>query len=411
QHTSESIKPIVEELRPMFPNAGIKEMKSLLFHERDMAVSKHVLIAYFKKYEPHLIKARKARRLKRKQFIAAGVNDLYTMDQHDKWKYKLGLCLHICLDPFTGVIKWLKIWWNNSNPVLIVSYYIEAVRANKGVTCLVTQSDAGTENVGVANAHTTLRHYQDPSLEGTIQHRYMLDKKNVMPEIEWSQLRRRWTPGFEDLMDYGVAQGWYSRTNTLENLVFRWVFIPWLQAELDIYRDRRNNTIKRHDKNKVLPHGVPAHIESSPESYGSFNFGVQVEDMHIAAVEKVFAPTDHPVFQLVPSSFAEMISQFYAELGSPQITRSNVWDVYNGLLSKFRGDIQSISTERIKEWEENCTIAQDDEWGRNSIEKMAGEPLSKVPGYWGGVNGGSGPGMWNGLRYKYLLTNDEPQSA
>ena len=34
-------------------------------------------------------------------------------------------------------------------------------------------------------------------------------------------------------------------------MVFRWVFIPWLQRELDAYRDRVNNTAKRRDRNKA----------------------------------------------------------------------------------------------------------------------------------------------------------------
>jgi hypothetical protein len=34
-------------------------------------------------------------------------------------------------------------------------------------------------------------------------------------------------------------------------MVFRWVFIPWLQQELNAYRDRVNNTAKRRDRNKV----------------------------------------------------------------------------------------------------------------------------------------------------------------
>ncbi len=66
----------------------------------------------------------------RKVFYCAGVNDLWCIDQHDKWKYRFGLCLHACVDPFSGVLKWMKIWWNNSNPVLIGKYYLDVVEAN-----------------------------------------------------------------------------------------------------------------------------------------------------------------------------------------------------------------------------------------------------------------------------------------
>jgi hypothetical protein len=64
---------------------------------------------------------------------------------------------------------------------------------------MVTQSDPGSENFGIANAHTMLQQWHDPDLHGTLQHRWMRNKKNVMPEITWSQLRRCFTPGFKNL--------------------------------------------------------------------------------------------------------------------------------------------------------------------------------------------------------------------
>jgi len=61
-----------------------------------------------------------------------------------------------------------------------------------------------------------LRHWHDPSLSGTIQHRWMRQKKNVMPEIAWSQLRRRFTPGFENILQEGVNEGWYDMNRPLD---------------------------------------------------------------------------------------------------------------------------------------------------------------------------------------------------
>ncbi|KAG6371003.1 hypothetical protein JVT61DRAFT_10722 [Boletus reticuloceps] len=74
---------------------------------------------------------------------------------------------------------------------------------------MVTQSDPGTENFGIANAQTMLRQLHDPSLAGFVQHRWMCTKKNIMPEIAWSQLR-------EDLLNQGVDVGWYDPDNTLQ---------------------------------------------------------------------------------------------------------------------------------------------------------------------------------------------------
>jgi hypothetical protein len=54
---------------------------------------------------------------------------------------------------------------------------------------MITQSDPGTENYGIANGHTYLRQWHDLNLTGTLQHCWMRQKKNVVPEIRWSQMR------------------------------------------------------------------------------------------------------------------------------------------------------------------------------------------------------------------------------
>jgi hypothetical protein len=50
--------------------------------------------------------------------------DIWAFDQHDKWK-RFGLWLHMGLDPYSGRMVWLKIWWTNRNVRLVTSYYIE----------------------------------------------------------------------------------------------------------------------------------------------------------------------------------------------------------------------------------------------------------------------------------------------
>ncbi|KAJ7607231.1 hypothetical protein FB45DRAFT_1093424 [Roridomyces roridus] len=55
----------------------------------------------------------------------------------------------------------------------------------------------------------------------------------------------------------------------LFSLTFHWVFIQWLQSELDSYY-RVNNTAKCKDRNKILLNaGVPAHMFQFPEDYGA----------------------------------------------------------------------------------------------------------------------------------------------
>ncbi|OJA09851.1 hypothetical protein AZE42_12783 [Rhizopogon vesiculosus] len=122
---------------------------------------------------------------------------------------------------------------------------------------LITQSDPGSENFAVANAQTMIHHRLDPALDGTLQHHWM-----------------DFTPGFETILEEGITTGIYDVHNTLQNYVFRWLAIPWLQAELDAWVHRRNHNAPRRDKHKILPHSIPAIIRAKPHEYNSLDFKV-----------------------------------------------------------------------------------------------------------------------------------------
>ena len=87
-----------------------------------------VMREYFVTYEPDLMRQQKVNHLQCRRFWAAGVNDIWAIDQHDKW-LRFDLALHTGIEPFSGHILWMKVWHSNRNPQLILSYYIEAVEA------------------------------------------------------------------------------------------------------------------------------------------------------------------------------------------------------------------------------------------------------------------------------------------
>ncbi|CAK5265855.1 unnamed protein product [Mycena citricolor] len=415
-HTVDSIHAAVVKLRAMYPKAGGREMVNLLKFEEKIHVSRPVLMEYFHIHEPMQVRERRRGHFRRKRFWAAGSNDLWAMDQHDKWKYKFGLALHTGIDPFIGVIHWMKVWWNNSNPRLILKYYLNVIEA-LGFMPLVMQSDPGNENTAVANGHTLIRQYQDPDLRGQLQHRWMREKKNITPEIAWSQLRRRFTPGFENLLDIGLLEGWYDPKILLEALVFRWVFIPWLQAELDAYRNRVNNTRKRRDRNKVLPNGVPMHMFEYPEDYAILDFKIKVDPAAIEMVRELYAPPELQIFELVPPDFHHIISDFYVKIGSPVIDRGSCWDVYLQLLSKFRqlDQAHGVEASADEKWGYTLTQAADNYEGEVELlaglqELRGGEGVIGQDGsyYMGGVNGGDGLDDIHYNRLNSMIDNIEP---
>ena len=191
-------------------------------------------------YEPDLVKQRIRRRLKRRRFWSAGVNDMWCVDQHDKLK-KYGLALHTgnslslfqffnklelthlyfilqvsipSLEKLNGlkfgipipILAWFSdTIWNVSKEMVVRHwhnnlYIVIFTHSDFPDTCLVTQSDPGPENFCIAKGHSFIWQSLVPLLEGTLQHWYMKDKNNLPPEILWSNLQQNFSPGLEDLL-------------------------------------------------------------------------------------------------------------------------------------------------------------------------------------------------------------------
>ncbi|TFK59349.1 hypothetical protein BDN72DRAFT_780862, partial [Pluteus cervinus] len=245
---------------------------------------------------------------------------------------------------FSGLNLWLKVWWTNHNPCLIAKYYLEVTQKlieeeNFAAILMITQSDPGTENFGIANLQTIIRHKLDPSLGDTIQHKWKKNKMNVKLEGNWSVLRCEFSVGFENLFEWGVQPGLYDIDNPLQCLVFHFVFIPYIQAELDSYAHTRNTTAPRPQRHKVIPQGVPEMIHSRPEMFGSKDFKIVYPESWISELEQQFADPTHKVFQLTPPVFHKRVTDAYISLGSPPINLDTAWEVYHDIVEIFEGSI------------------------------------------------------------------------
>ncbi|KIJ08080.1 hypothetical protein PAXINDRAFT_158232, partial [Paxillus involutus ATCC 200175] len=119
-------------------------------------------------------------------------------------------------------------------------------------------------------------------------------------------------------------------------MVFRWIFIPWMQQELDAYKDCINNTRKCRDRNKVLPHGIPELVHTSPGDYGALDFKVMVQPAAVDHVREIYIKHAHPVFELVPPALGGFLEECYDALGRPPIDCKSAWGVYRALLSVIR---------------------------------------------------------------------------
>ncbi|KAF8198902.1 hypothetical protein K438DRAFT_1966869 [Mycena galopus ATCC 62051] len=334
KHTPETITAMVLDIKRKFPNRGTLAVRKNLRQEFKVRASENTVKTLLKQLEPEAVQQRRGKKFHRKRFYAAGVNDCWAQDQHDKWGPRFGLWLHNSIDAFIGFNNWLQVWWTNKNPRLVTKYFLGACRT-LGAAPVFTQSDPGNENNGVANAQTIMRQTLDPTLVGTLQHMWKTKKNNVKSEANWSVMRADLAPGLEDLFEFGAQSGWYDVGVPLQNLVFRWLAIPFVQVQLDIWVRHRNETKPRSDKHKVLPHGIPALMREKPEFYGLLDFKIPVSPEMLDEMEAQFAPSDHEVFQLTPPEFDHWANVYYEQMNTPLVTHESFWDVYRQLLEHF----------------------------------------------------------------------------
>lgn len=66
----------------------------------------------------------------------------------------------------------------------------------------------------------------------------------------------------------------YALMSQCHRLVFRYIFIPWLQNELDEYVVKNNTTKKRHNRKVARPNGVPLLVEQAPERFDARDYKV-----------------------------------------------------------------------------------------------------------------------------------------
>jgi hypothetical protein len=78
-------------------------------------------------------------------------------------------------------------------------------------------------------------------------------------------------------------------------------------------------------------------------------------------MEAIYAPPDHPIFELVPLIFHQRVDRFYNEAGSPVITSDTFWDVYRGLRLRFEHRSDDEFTAVLQANSDRETASNDDQ--------------------------------------------------
>lgn len=69
---------------------------------------------------------RRSRKLRRRIFHSRGLNEVWSLDGHDKLEH-WGFPIHGCCDVYSRFLLWLRVGTSNQDPRYILAYYLDAI--------------------------------------------------------------------------------------------------------------------------------------------------------------------------------------------------------------------------------------------------------------------------------------------
>ena len=282
--------PIFAAKRPDY--LGYRALNQKLRNEHNIKVPRHLVHNVLKELDPEGLESRALNKKTKKPkvpFSSEGPLWLASLDGHDKlcgyqnWTFPL--CIYGCLDTFSRKILYLFVSRSNSDPMIVGKKYLEYLTEHR-VMPRFLRLDKGTETGKMSTLHAFLvdkAGIMEDAVDSII---YGPSTSNKI-ERWWRDLHERFEQYFKEHLTYLLQRRYYDPHNADHRQLMAYVFIPVIQRECNIFVNNWNTHRIREQKNLLLPTGVPNHMFSFPEQYGSAHCGISIQEEHLREAAEV----------------------------------------------------------------------------------------------------------------------------
>ena len=244
------------------------------------------------------------------------------------------MSLHGCVDTFSGKIVWLKVWTGNHDPDLIEMFYLKALKEND-LFPYATRSDYGTETLGIYKTQHALHAIYETGVEHP--HQYVKSTSNTKIESLWHRYLTEFGRTIMAHLEHAFNNGIYAMNNCLEEFIYMYLWIPFMQVELDNYVKRCDNQKRQKSKINLLPTCAPLFAYNNPSEFGAMNCGYSDPKlMDLVDVRLSSLCLNRDLTHLFPNRFKESADYVYSMfLGSPVIELQTIDTIYADMLKCF----------------------------------------------------------------------------
>ncbi|KAF8164040.1 hypothetical protein K438DRAFT_1775735 [Mycena galopus ATCC 62051] len=262
-------------------------------------------------------------------------------DGHDKL-YKIGFPIWMMVDDVTDKI--LKAWVVPSNRMgdVIAYLFLCLVEEYGGVPLQIT-TDCGSDDNAPWNCQRYLCHSPthcsdmfQPELAaaGVQAHTYLHSVHNISVERSWLRLQLDFGDNAVLNFNKGKEDGVYDSNDDDHRQLCYWLWPRVLQQDLDKWAALCNGIPIRKQAGKAGPSGIKA--MSRNEAFALHDWGgvncLQTVDVGVIRQMKEDIGGEE-LIQFTSPEFSAHAQEAFESLGSPVLTQTNIWLVFERMLS------------------------------------------------------------------------------
>ncbi|KAF7350254.1 hypothetical protein MVEN_01328900 [Mycena venus] len=267
-------------------------------------------------------------------------------DGHEKLgelALQIGKGIHLPIyaskDQYSSFLHSLLLLPNVRNAIAIAHYYLDLVEGRGYLISIQLTVDGGSEVTEMLKIHERLRASAAPlfvppewpysaSIPST---------QNTPIEGFWRWQRNGEGRSIRHVLEQGAASGIFLPTDDIHRQTFYWIWVPFIQGRLDIFRDYWNNhRIQQSQKKQNASGSSPKNMFLNPQSsrITARDCSIRVDPQLVNEIREVYGGVEarDEAYRFVSRIFQAAADGAYVQLGCPEITLETIWDVFSDVV-------------------------------------------------------------------------------
>ncbi|KAJ7071774.1 hypothetical protein B0H15DRAFT_793339 [Mycena belliarum] len=273
-------------------------------------------------------------------------------DGHEKLgeqALRIGKGIHLPIygskDQYTAWLHALLLMPNVRRANSIAHYFLDLVEGRDYRISLQLTLDMGAEIGDMVKIHEALRRDAAPLF---VPSEFLFcstipSTQNTPIESFWRWQRNGEGKSIRFVLEDGSASGIFLPSDDIHKQTFYWIWVPFIQDRLDLFRDYWNNHRIRNTKDKKNVSGSsPKNMFLNPQlgRPTARDCSIRVRPQLVADLREAYGGNearDH-AYRFVSRLFQAEADGAYVQLGCPEISLESIWAVFTAVVTILESD-------------------------------------------------------------------------